>query len=141
MASPKPRSTARIWISRPRHFAARALFQLENHFRTPTPTCSINICSRALSAFPACCTSGERAPGDVGLVAYVVAAPGQAMDIGLLRTFLKGKLPAYMLPSAFEVLEKIPLNANRKVDRKALPAPKQKSADVVEAFVAPRSEN
>jgi amino acid adenylation domain-containing protein len=83
----------------------------------------------------------ELAPGDVGLVAYVVAAPGQAMDIGLLRTFLKGKLPAYMLPSAFEVLEKIPLNANRKVDRKALPAPKQKSADVAEAFVAPRSDS
>ena len=80
----------------------------------------------------------ELAPGDVGLVAYVVAAPAEVIDIGGLRAFLKGKLPAYMLPSAFEVLEKIPLSANRKVDRKALPAPKQKSADVAEAFVAPR---
>jgi amino acid adenylation domain-containing protein len=81
----------------------------------------------------------ELSPGDLGLVAYVVPAEGQSIDIATLRSFIKGKLPAYMLPSAFEVLEKIPLNANRKVDRKALPAPKKKSADLVEDFVAPRT--
>jgi amino acid adenylation domain-containing protein len=82
----------------------------------------------------------ELGPGDLGLVAYVVAKPGEAMDIHDVRASIKGKLPAYMLPAAFEVLEKIPLSANRKVDRKALPAPKQKSVDVAEAFVAPRNE-
>jgi amino acid adenylation domain-containing protein len=83
----------------------------------------------------------ELSPGNLGLVAYVVAGEGQTIDILALRNFIKGKLPAYMLPSAYEVLEKIPLNANRKVDRKALPAPQKKSADVVQDFVAPRTEN
>ncbi len=82
----------------------------------------------------------ELGPGDLGLVAYVVAKPGEPIDIHDVRASIKGKLPAYMLPAAFEVLEKIPLSANRKVDRKALPAPKQKSVDVAEAFVAPRNE-
>jgi amino acid adenylation domain-containing protein len=82
----------------------------------------------------------ELAPGDIGLVAYVVAKSGVNIDIHDVRTSLKGKLPAYMLPSAFEVLEKMPLSANRKVDRKALPAPKQKSVDVERAFVAPRTD-
>jgi acyl carrier protein len=81
----------------------------------------------------------ELSPGDLGLVAYVVPSDGQSVDIAALRSFIKGKLPAYMLPSAFEVLEKIPLNANRKVDRKALPVPKKKSADLVQDFVAPRT--
>ncbi len=82
----------------------------------------------------------ELSPGGLGLVAYVVPADGQGIDVATLRAFLKGKMPAYMLPSAFEVLEKIPLNANRKVDRKALPAPKKKSADLEQDFVAPRTE-
>jgi len=82
----------------------------------------------------------ELSPGDLGLVAYVLPSDGQTIDIAALRTFIKGKLPAYMLPSAFEVLEKIPLNANRKLDRKALPAPKKKSDDLVRDFVAPRTE-
>ena len=83
----------------------------------------------------------EIGPRDLGLVAYVVAKPGVAIDIHEVRASLKGKLPAYMLPAVFEVLEKIPLSANRKVDRKALPAPKQKSVDVADAFIAPRNEN
>ncbi|MEP6645437.1 MAG: non-ribosomal peptide synthetase, partial [Acidobacteriaceae bacterium] len=83
----------------------------------------------------------ELATGDLGLVAYLVAAVGQTIDVAALRTFIKLKLPAYMVPSAFEILEKIPLNANRKVDRKALPAPKKKSDDLVKDFAAPRTKN
>ena len=82
----------------------------------------------------------ELGPGDLGLVAYLVARAGVAVDIHDVRASLKGKLPAYMLPSAIEVIEKIPLSANGKIDRKALPAPKQKSADVARAFTAPRND-
>lgn len=82
----------------------------------------------------------ELSPGQLGLVAYIVPISGQSLNIGELRGFLKGKLPVYMLPSVFELLDKMPLNANRKVDRKALPAPKKKIADPEKSYVAPRTE-
>ena len=68
----------------------------------------------------------EDLPGGKRLVAYLVAAPGkQEGDGGIsdLRRFLKGKLPDYMVPSAFVFLDRLPLTATGKVDRKALAAP------------------
>ncbi|MFJ7498038.1 amino acid adenylation domain-containing protein, partial [Streptomyces sp. NPDC097727] len=58
---------------------------------------------------------------DAVLVAYVV--PHEDLDVAELRAHLGRNLPAYMLPSAFVVLDELPLTANGKVDRKALPAP------------------
>jgi thioesterase domain-containing protein len=52
-----------------------------------------------------------------------------------LRGYLQGKLPPYMVPSAFVVLEALPLTPNGKVDRKALPAPEWGGA---EGFISPR---
>ncbi|MBF6209343.1 amino acid adenylation domain-containing protein, partial [Streptomyces gardneri] len=57
------------------------------------------------------------------LVAYVIATAGRSVDIEGVRSELGGELPAYMVPSAFVVLEAFPLNASGKLDRKALPAP------------------
>nr|WP_280233542.1 non-ribosomal peptide synthetase [Nocardia cyriacigeorgica] len=57
------------------------------------------------------------------LVGYLVAAAGQSIDIDGVRTRLGGELPAYMVPTAFVVLDEFPLNASGKLDRKALPAP------------------
>ncbi|MFD6158690.1 amino acid adenylation domain-containing protein, partial [Nocardia sp. NPDC060255] len=57
------------------------------------------------------------------LVGYVVPTAGRAIDIDGVRAELGGELPAYMVPSAFVVLEQFPLNASGKLDRKALPAP------------------
>lgn len=57
------------------------------------------------------------------LVAHVVpAAPGEA-DAATLRTFLAERLPAYMVPSAFVIVERLPLTRNGKIDRAALRAP------------------
>ena len=57
------------------------------------------------------------------LVAYVCAAEGEAIDVALIRERLGQTLPDYMVPSVLVELDKLPLNANGKVDRKALPEP------------------
>ncbi|MGX7829146.1 non-ribosomal peptide synthetase [Actinokineospora sp. 24-640] len=65
----------------------------------------------------------EDVPGDVRLVAYVVAEDGRAVDAAALRAALRQSLPEYMVPSAFVPVDTIPRNASGKLDRAALPAP------------------
>ncbi|MFR9752328.1 amino acid adenylation domain-containing protein, partial [Nocardia sp. 004] len=57
------------------------------------------------------------------LIAYVVAVPDTDIDESDLLSHARSALPSYMVPSAVVVLEQLPLNANGKLDRKALPAP------------------
>lgn len=57
------------------------------------------------------------------LVGYAIVKPGVRLEPADLREFLRAKLPEYMVPSAFVFLDRFPLTANGKVDRKALPAP------------------
>ncbi|MEG4517833.1 MULTISPECIES: amino acid adenylation domain-containing protein [unclassified Microcoleus] len=72
------------------------------------------------------------------LIAYVVPQQNNAApETCELRQFLSQKLPEYMLPSAFVMLEALPLSANGKVDRKALPAPD--AAFLPKTFVAPNT--
>jgi amino acid adenylation domain-containing protein len=66
----------------------------------------------------------EDQPGNKFLAAYVVAQePSTPVDTSELRAFVKQRLPDYMVPSGWLALERLPLSANGKVDRKNLPAP------------------
>ncbi|GAB0103345.1 hypothetical protein JMUB6875_23180 [Nocardia sp. JMUB6875] len=69
-------------------------------------------------------TLGVRTPGGaMALAAYVVPEPGTELDLAALRDHAAGALPGYMVPSAFVVIDAMPLNAVGKLDRKALPEP------------------
>ncbi|MGQ0541540.1 MAG: amino acid adenylation domain-containing protein, partial [Blastocatellia bacterium] len=78
--------------------------------------------------------------GDDGLIGYLVFEPADAPDIAQIRCYLQSKLPDYMIPSAYVVLDSLPVNMNLKVDRKALPDPEQGNILLSEQYVVPRNE-
>jgi amino acid adenylation domain-containing protein len=65
----------------------------------------------------------EDQPGDKRIAGYVVSAPGAVLDPAGLREACGRLLPGYMVPSMIMVVDRLPLNANGKLDRRALPAP------------------
>ena len=74
------------------------------------------------------------------LLAYIIAAePASPPTVGGLRSWLQQRLPDYMIPSRFIVVESFPLTANRKIDRNALPRP-DAAVGAVNEFVAPRDD-
>ena len=80
----------------------------------------------------------EDSPGDQRLVAYVTASdPASPPDAGALLEHLGRRLPEYMLPQAFVVLEDLPRTPNGKLDRKALPAPQSGAASLSSEYVEP----
>jgi amino acid adenylation domain-containing protein/FkbH-like protein len=76
--------------------------------------------------------------GQNRLVAYFVAATKRAPKVSQLRTFLADQLPDYMVPSAFVQLEALPLTANGKLDRRALPEPDRGRPSLAKKYASPR---
>ena len=77
----------------------------------------------------------EDQPGNVQLVAYVTCNGVQAETV--LRDRMAGLLPAHMIPARIVRLDAFPLTPNKKVDRKALPAPAERSAVVTQVTARP----
>ena len=80
----------------------------------------------------------EDAPAEKRLVAYVAVGPSSVTTTDL-RNFLRDKVPEYMVPAFYVMLDALPLMANGKIDRRALPAP-ERTRGAEKTFVAPRDD-
>jgi amino acid adenylation domain-containing protein len=81
----------------------------------------------------------ERLAGDMELVAYIAHPDAAGFPVDRLRTQLSERLPDYMVPSLIIPLDRLPTNANGKVDRKALPPPVRKRPTLDTAYAPARS--
>ena len=78
--------------------------------------------------------------GEKRLVAYVVTDPARPPSARQMRDFLKGRLPDYMVPAAYVLLDALPVNVNNKVDRLALARPSAMKLAPLTASDPPRNE-
>lgn len=83
--------------------------------------------------------ASEDISGDKRLVAYIVPTQKKIPTIEILRHFLKQKLPNYMIPAFFVILEAFPLTPNGKIDNRALKAPDQLRQTPENTYVAPQT--
>lgn len=81
----------------------------------------------------------EDSPGEKRLIAYAVAREEPPPTTSAMRAYLKEKLPEYMVPSSFVVLDALPLTATGKVDRNRLPAPEQVRPELAQVYIGPRT--
>ncbi|MEJ1929595.1 amino acid adenylation domain-containing protein [Nostoc sp. NIES-2111] len=81
----------------------------------------------------------EDTPNNKRLVAYIVPKLEPASTTRELQNWLKDKLPEYMIPAVFISLPALPLTANGKIDRRALPTPNTARPELDKTFVAPRT--
>jgi amino acid adenylation domain-containing protein len=83
--------------------------------------------------------AGEDGGGLKRLIGYVVSRDGEVVGVSELREHLRERLPEYMVPSGWVMLEKMPLTPNGKVDRRALAAVESRGVEEGRSYVAPRT--
>src|SRR5262249_50836968 len=81
----------------------------------------------------------EDIPGVKRIVVYLVPRVEHVLKMGELRQFLGARLPDYMVPAAFVLMDELPLTPNGKIDRRALRAPDTSRPELEAAYVAPRT--
>ncbi len=84
-------------------------------------------------------TEWKNENGERALVAYVVTSDKQDLRIDNIRKFLINRLPLAFVPSVFVTIDQLPLTANGKVDRQALPSPLVSKIEIKSDFVSPRN--
>ncbi len=77
--------------------------------------------------------------GDKRLVAYITLQKGSSATIPELQQYAQQHLPAYMVPSVFMLLDEMPITANGKIDRRALPDPEVTRSATGDTYVEPVS--
>ncbi|MDQ3805506.1 MAG: amino acid adenylation domain-containing protein, partial [Acidobacteriota bacterium] len=98
-----------------------------------------SVLSRHEGVREAVVVAREDHPGDKRLVAYLTAAGEAVPAVGELRRHILQYLPEYMVPPVFVALDELPLTANGKVNRRALPAPDRLRPELEETFAPPRT--
>lgn len=96
------------------------------------------LLARRLAGVETSHSINSESPETKRLVAYVVPEHKADITTAAMRDFLKEKLPDYMVPSAFVIMENLPLTSNGKLDRKALPEPEGAQSSEKE-YEAPRT--
>jgi len=82
----------------------------------------------------------EETSGEQRLIAYLTRETDGAIVTSELRAYLREKLPEYMVPSQYVLLEALPLTSNGKINRRALPAPPPIATALEASYIAPRTE-
>jgi len=78
---------------------------------------------------------GDDSLGEKRLIAYLVCDTHLPVSVSRLRSSLSQKLPDYMIPATFVILDALPLTPNRKIDRRALPKPDNSRPELENAFI------
>ena len=99
-----------------------------------------SVLARHPGVYAAVVEARKDTAGNQRLVAYIVPQRAVEHEVAELRRWLQAELPEYMVPSAFVILDALPLSPNGKIDRKALPAPGPGQLDPVVEYVAPRTQ-
>ncbi|HEU5382323.1 MAG TPA: amino acid adenylation domain-containing protein [Ktedonobacteraceae bacterium] len=81
----------------------------------------------------------KNAAGENRLVAYLVLQPDRTPEISELRSYMRSKLPEYMIPSLFIMLDALPLTPSGKINRHALPEPEEQHQVLEAVYEAPRN--
>jgi len=116
-------------------YAGRADFQVKIRGQRIEPG-EIESCLLACNGIRQAVVAAQQTPHGAQLVAYLVPEDGLHLETESLRDRLSYELPAVMVPTHLVALDQLPLNANGKLDRKALPQPELE----VRRYIAPEGE-